>query len=579
MTTSSAAENIGSAKATATEQQFVINLCSSTSPMALAHPSSPELKRYTFFVSRQREDGRERFRLHMGYFGTQEHAAEVLAVVRDVYPAAWAGPAPTHGVARRGKIAPVQLAPAVAQATVAKPVAEPPAAPFTTTVPVQPAAADVTVVAAPTLAISATDATLVATAPGERALEQTMSDMRSVMAHLDSDTTQIQELPATPPAKPFAQVEVPVAAPRPLDPPRLQPVAPKVAANKPTAKELTPVQELAVLEAPPPVMRPMNLAVPVAKPLPTVQDDGALKLVPEAEEAEPEAAEAEPTVRVLTPEDTQSLTDIKLDKANNAPPCFAVQLVWSVSPIDVASLPTLAIFDAYTLYNVEGNRQGRKWYGLRLGFFTDPNSATQVANYVRADYGSVAVVPVAVKEKDRATGLTAPSPLDSGISPPLRAAEHLSTNRETMEGFELVADDRPVPQKRDLDMPEQSQQAANPKQKDPAVVAAAVRAKLDKVLNMNGAPPVEPGRGNAVRATTKVNGKRVAVRKKPDANASTAPGATLVLESTLDILGASTLTIDEGTGKVVGDAIARRASAKKPAHGKFSKLLSRLSGG
>ena len=33
-------------------------LSSSTSPMALTHPSSPELKRYTFFVSRQRQDGR-----------------------------------------------------------------------------------------------------------------------------------------------------------------------------------------------------------------------------------------------------------------------------------------------------------------------------------------------------------------------------------------------------------------------------------------------------------------------------------------------------------------------------------------
>ncbi len=39
-----------------------------------------------------------------------------------------------------------------------------------------------------------------------------------------------------------------------------------------------------------------------------------------------------------------------------------------------------------------------------------------------------------------------------------------------------------MPQKRDLDMPEQSKQAANAEQKDPAVVAAAVRAKLDKVL-------------------------------------------------------------------------------------------------
>src|SRR5690606_23688277 len=85
-----------------------------------------------------------------------------------------------------------------------------------------------------------------------------------------------------------------------------------------------------------------------------------------------EGLENEPEVRLVTPEDTQTLTDIKIDRQNNAPPCFAVQLVWSVSPIDVATLPHLAIFEAYTLYNVEGNRQGRRWYGLRLGFFSDP---------------------------------------------------------------------------------------------------------------------------------------------------------------------------------------------------------------
>ena len=109
-------------------------------------------------------------------------------------------------------------------------------------------------------------------------------------------------------------------------------------------------------------------------------------------------------VRVVTPEDTQTLTDIRLDRQTNAPPCFAVQLVWSVTPIDITKLPHLAIFDAYTLYNVEGNRQGRRWYGLRLGFFSDPNSATQVAYYVRSDYPKVAVVPVATRERERADG-------------------------------------------------------------------------------------------------------------------------------------------------------------------------------
>src|SRR5262245_132350 len=73
---------------------FVINLTSSTTPMALSQPKDPTLAQYTFFVSRRREDGRERFRLHMGYFDSLQAAEEMLGLVRDVYPQAWAGEAP-----------------------------------------------------------------------------------------------------------------------------------------------------------------------------------------------------------------------------------------------------------------------------------------------------------------------------------------------------------------------------------------------------------------------------------------------------------------------------------------------------
>ena len=67
---------------------FVINLCASTTPMALAKPTAPELARYTFFVSRRREEGRERFRLHMGYFASREEAEQMLALVRGHLPTA-----------------------------------------------------------------------------------------------------------------------------------------------------------------------------------------------------------------------------------------------------------------------------------------------------------------------------------------------------------------------------------------------------------------------------------------------------------------------------------------------------------
>src|SRR6185436_20520948 len=80
--------------AATTSGGYVINLTSSTTPMALSQPKDPTLAQFTFFVSRRLEDGRERFRLHMGYFETQQAAEEMLVVVRDVYPSAWAGEAP-----------------------------------------------------------------------------------------------------------------------------------------------------------------------------------------------------------------------------------------------------------------------------------------------------------------------------------------------------------------------------------------------------------------------------------------------------------------------------------------------------
>src|SRR2546430_11147363 len=65
----------------------------------------PELKRFTFFVSRRFEEGRERFRLHMGYFATLAEAEEWLGVVREIYPGAWAGEAPGRKLRERASAA------------------------------------------------------------------------------------------------------------------------------------------------------------------------------------------------------------------------------------------------------------------------------------------------------------------------------------------------------------------------------------------------------------------------------------------------------------------------------------------
>jgi len=557
---------------------FVINLCASTSPMALTHPNTPELKRFTFFVSRQREEGRERFRLHMGYFASQEEAESLLAAVRDVYPAAWAGPAPTSGVPRRARaltVPPMIAASATAVATAAPtarpPVVAPVIAPVVPVVMAAPAAAQPPHVAAP--AAAAKPAQSPAAVKNTPVLE-TMSNVRTVLAQLDGERaapvvkspvvaarTDVAA-PATKPAVPATPVvpAVQLAPAAQVAPPAPARAAPPAAAQpRKDTKELDASQTLKVLEAAAPVA-----SVDMEEDLP----DG-------------------PEVRIVTPEDTQTLRDINLDAQNNAPPCFAVQLVWAVTPIDVASLPHLAIFDAYTLYNVEGSRQGRKWYGLRLGFFSDPNSATQVAHYVRSDYQAVAVVPVAIKERDNARGGTRGPVVAARLGEagaPQKPQDDVPLQGTGLDGFELLLDDRPAPEKRDVD--DMGSRAAP---RAPATAAAAVpklaRDRIAAAAAANvAARPAPAAASNAAtsarpvaKPTGKPTGKRVVVRKRPQPSRA-APGAPQPLESTLEILGASTLSLDKNSREIVNDSAIREPIEKKQAS-RFSKLLNRLSGG
>src|SRR6185312_11982748 len=112
-----------------------------------------------------------------------------------------------------------------------------------------------------------------------------------------------------------------------------------------------------------------------------------------AEDGDRAQDDASSGISLLKPDDTGTRRALKEAVQENAPVAFAVEL---------DKVPPLAIFSAYTLYTVEGSREGRKWYGLRLGFFSDAISAKQVAYYVRSEFTSVAVVPVSPQEKVRA---------------------------------------------------------------------------------------------------------------------------------------------------------------------------------
>jgi len=73
---------------------YVITLCTASLPMVLRVPFVHELVGFSVFRSRTVQDGRERYRLCVGYFDSASRAHAALAIVRRHYPKAWISCAP-----------------------------------------------------------------------------------------------------------------------------------------------------------------------------------------------------------------------------------------------------------------------------------------------------------------------------------------------------------------------------------------------------------------------------------------------------------------------------------------------------
>lgn len=83
---------------------------------------------------------------------------------------------------------------------------------------------------------------------------------------------------------------------------------------------------------------------------------------------------------------------------------YAIQLVRQPTPIDMSRIARPSIFQGYTLYRVQSERDGYRSYGLRLGFFTDAHSSRLVAEYVKGQFPRCAAVPVSEREYGRVQG-------------------------------------------------------------------------------------------------------------------------------------------------------------------------------
>jgi hypothetical protein len=596
------AEAAGAAAPALSTGQFVLNLCSSTSPMALAQTDLPELKRFTFFVSRRFEEGRERFRLHMGYFATLAEAEEWLGVVREIYPGAWAGETPGRKLRERAAAAAAAQAQHAAgpQTQVQAPAARAPVAatpprpaaravvtaPAPVRVPVVHAAPPVARAAAPVLSPPAVRARQAAAPARTPTAPAPAAAIASPAQRAGAPAARVPAKAGHPPAKtaPAANAipvvpRAPVPAPpqRGLSQQRSVPAAARPAlaptrAASPAAPAVTPpaVVGAAARTAKPgakPVFEDSNVrevlkalgdasatgetrlmrSPPAPRgpaPANPLSDTQVLKMLEtrRSEESDPGPAEVDDSgIPMLKPDDTGTRLALKEAIVSNAAVAFAVQLQWSVQPVELDKVPPLAIFSAYTLYTVEGSRDGRRWYGLRLGFFSDAISAKQVAYYVRSEFTSVAVVPVSPQEKSRATEQDAAAALASPV--PRRA--------DPMDEFKLIEDDTP------------SAPTPPAASTTPSRLAAAAAAQLPPKASPGGsaAKPGIPGRP----------------RPRPTRAAPRESRGPQTLEETLEILGASQLTIDTGRGESINDSAVRHLRVEVQKNSPFSKLLERLS--
>ena len=246
-----------------------------------------------------------------------------------------------------------------------------------------------------------------------------------------------------------------------------------------------------------------------------------------ADEGEKPNDDANSGISLLKPDDTQTRRALKEAVIDNAPVAFAVQLQWSVQPVDLASVPPLAIFSAYTLYTVEGSREGRKWFGLRLGFFSDAISAKQVAYYVRSEFTSVAVVPVSPAEKSRAS--------DQETKAATGAFQRKRVEPK-IEEFKLFDEEKSV------------------------VTEPPPPTKVSEPAAKSG------GRGAPARKNKPLGRVRAKEQRSPK-----------TLEETLEILGASDLEIDNGRGEILNDTGVRHLRVEVQKNTPFGKLLDRLS--
>lgn len=445
---------------------FVINLCASNAPIAVAGKTIPGLESYRLYQVARNEDGRTRHRLRLGFFASEDDAERALAAVRDSYPTAFttclssddrkfargylpaaapAAPALKRPVAV--EVAPVKAIPLpatpaapIVAATAVSPTApkekiaasldravdldlswDPPAlqprAPEVKTAP--PAASAQTLApgfqTAPVIKSKPAETRPAAPAAAKIVAKAAPAPAKPAAAFeltlaTEAVVTKAEAVPANTPAQPFhvgKGIEIP---PMSLSlATQTSQVAAKTAA--------TPAAAAAAPAAPRAAAKTAVAKEPIAKaPVAPVNNKPQPAPAAPVSIAAPArvTAPARPSVDLHRPmpelDSTQTiraLTSAELDD-DSQEKCFAIQLAVSEQPVNLDAMPHLDIFEAYRLYSVANAGSGKIVHSLRIGFFREQVSADAVCGYLKTFFASPSVLRISIAEQLRFRDAPAP---------------------------------------------------------------------------------------------------------------------------------------------------------------------------
>lgn len=388
---------------------FVINLCASIAPISAAGRNLPGLENYRLYQVSRMEDGRTRHRLRLGFFTSEAHAENVLALVRQQYPTAFTACLREED----RKFARDYLPPTDREAAAKpRPVVIPVAAPTTDQRPASdaPAAAEPDVVEL-ILKPSRTDT------PAEQ--------RRANPANVPPGATGTAQAPAPAPRMPAAAAPAGSASPAMLelsfsDPP---PVAPRDIGDPTQPFHVgrgIDIADTGIRLHIEPGEQPIPATTPASPPVP------ASRTIAHASDNAPRQTALPPITKLaaVTPLQTAGIRPATTRPMRRAPPeldstqtiraltlaeledeglekWFAIQLAASEQPVNLDTMPHLDIFDAYRLYSVASTNAGKIVHSLRLGFFKEDVSAEAVSGYLKTFFSTPTVLRVSEAEYTR----------------------------------------------------------------------------------------------------------------------------------------------------------------------------------